>query len=143
MRTGDIIFVRGTSLISRLVLLFDKGKFSHVAIAVSDHEVIETNWKMKSKIVEFHYKDYEIVRLDLTDSQRNRVPVMAKTLEGKWYDYLQVLGYISKSRLNNPRYLICSELVSKVLSGIGYYAAPRQDLTPNELYTVLKQRVAE
>jgi Permuted papain-like amidase enzyme, YaeF/YiiX, C92 family len=141
MKAGDVIFVRGTSIISRLVRFFDKGKFSHVAIAISETEVIETNWNMRSKIVKFHYEDYEIVSLNLTDSQRDRIPAIASRLEGKLYDYLQVIGYIFKSRLNNPRHLICSELVYNILSEVGYnHDELTRDITPNELYAILNRQ---
>lgn len=141
MKAGDIIFVRGNSLISKLVRLFDNGRFSHVAIAVSETQVIETNWNMRSKIVDFHYKDYEIVTLDLTESQRRHVPFIANKYTGRLYDYLQVISYIFNSRLNNPRHLICSELVYNILSEVGYVKDDSlRDATPNELYTVLNRR---
>lgn len=141
MKAGDVIFVRGTSFISRIVRFFDKGEFSHVAIAVSDYYVIETNWNMKSRIVPFHYEDFELIELNLTEYQRWRVPVIAKKYEGRMYDYLQVIGYIFKSRLNNPRHLICSELVYNILSEVGYVRDERlRDITPNELYTLLNRK---
>lgn len=140
MKAGDIVFVRGTSLISRIVRFFDRGQFSHVAIAVSDNEVLESNWNMKSKIVEFHYDDYEIVTLDLTYVQIQSVPAIARQLEGRWYDYLQVLSYVFDGRLNNPRHLICSEVVYNVLSKVGYMNDPSlRDIKPNELYSILKE----
>ncbi|MFR7272437.1 hypothetical protein ACLVL5_06035 [Streptococcus pneumoniae] len=141
MKAGDIVFVRGNSLVSRLVRLFDRGKFSHVAIAVSDSEVIESNWNMKSKVVPFHYDDYEIVTLELSVNQRRRIPIVAKKYEGRMYDYLQVIAYIFKGRLNNPRHLICSELVYNILSEVGYiHDDSLRDITPNELYTLLADR---
>lgn len=140
MKAGDIVFVRGTSIISKIIRLFDKGKFSHVAIAISETHVIETNWNMRSKIVEFYYEDYEVVSLALTDSQRQRVPVIASKFVGKWYDYIQVIGYIFNSRLNNPRHLICSELVYNILSEVGYINDEKlRDITPNELYKILNE----
>jgi hypothetical protein len=141
MKSGDIVFVRGTSLIAKIVRFFDKGRFSHVAIAVNEHEVIETNWNMKSKIVKFHYEDYEVVHLNLTDFQRQCIPVIAKKLEGRQYDYLQVIGYIFNSRLNNPRHLICSELVYNILSEVGFINDVNlRDITPNELYEFLNRQ---
>ncbi|MCY8256442.1 hypothetical protein MOC12_21020 [Bacillus spizizenii] len=141
MKAGDVIFVRGTSFVSRLVRFFDKGQFSHVAIAVSETHVIETNWNMTSKIVPFHYEDYESVELKLTDFQRRCVPVIARRYEGRMYDYIQVIGYIFKSRLNNPRHLICSELVYNILSEVGYVRDERlRDITPNELYELLNRK---
>ncbi|WP_353856790.1 hypothetical protein [Bacillus sp. Bos-x628] len=141
MQAGDIVFVRGNSLVSRLVLLIDRGRFSHVAIAVSDSDVIETNWNMQSKVVPFHYDDYEIVTIELKGNQRRRIPIVAKRYEGRMYDYLQVLAYIFKGRLNNPRHLICSELVYNILSEVGYiHDECLRDITPNELYTLLTDR---
>lgn len=138
MRAGDVVFVRGNSIISKLIRLFDKGRFSHVAIAVSDTHVIETNWNMKSRIVEFKYKDFELVRLPLTEDQRIRVAVEAKMLEGVPYDYIQILFLMFSSRLNNPRHFICSELVYTVLRNVGYLNdTSLRDSTPNELYKAL------
>lgn len=141
MRAGDIVFVRGTSLISKLVRMIDKGEFSHVAIAVSDTQVIEANWYMRSKIVTFHYEDFEIVRLNLTDNQVTQIPLVAKKFEGKMYDYLQVLSYLFKGRINNPRHLICSELVYNILSEVGYINDDSlRDIKPNELYKILTSK---
>lgn len=138
MRAGDVVFVRGNSIISKLIRLFDKGRFSHVAIAVSDTHVIETNWNMKSRVVEFKYKDFELVRLPLTEDQRIRVAVEAKMLEGVPYDYIQILFLMFSSRLNNPRHFICSELVYTVLRNVGYLNDTYlRDSTPNELYKAL------
>lgn len=138
MRAGDVVFVRGNSIVSKAIRFFDKGRFSHVAIAVSDTHVIETNWNMRSKIVEFYYDDYEIVELPLTDEQRVRVIVEAKLLEGIPYDYLQILFLMFASRLNNPRYFICSELVYTILKNVGYLTdTSLRDSTPNEMYGAL------
>lgn len=141
MRKGDVVFVRGTGIISKLVRLFDKGSFSHVAIAVSDTEVIETNWNMRSKIVEFHYEDYEIVEIDLAKIQRSYVPVVARRYEGLRYDYIQIISFMFKGRLNNPRHLICSELVYHILKDIRFiHDESLRDATPNELYEILKSK---
>jgi cell wall-associated NlpC family hydrolase len=135
MKPGDLVFVRGSSWISKLVRFFDPGQFSHVGVVVNEDLVIEANWDMKSKIVPFYYKDYEVVPLDLTDKERSMVLPVAQSLEGRWYDYFQILSYVFRSRVNNPRYLICSELVYTVLNEIGYLTDTNLlDSTPNELY---------
>lgn len=142
MKAGDVIFVRGTSVISKIVRLFDRGQFSHVAIAVSDSEVIETNWNMRSKIVPFHYKDYEVVSLNLSDSQRTHIKNIASQYQGKLYDYLQVISFLFWGRLNNPRHLICSELVFNLLYDVGYLTDESlRDCTPNELYETLTEAI--
>jgi hypothetical protein len=139
MKAGDIIFVRGDSLLSKIIRFFDEGIFSHVAIAVSETEVIEANWNMKSNIVPFHYDNYEIVSLDLTNVQRSNVKKEASKLEGRWYDYIQIIGYMFNRRINNPRNLICSELVYLILSRIDFIDDKNiRECTPNELYRYLK-----
>lgn len=138
MKAGDLIFVKGDSIISKAIRLFDKGRFSHVAIAVSDTHVLETNWNMKSRIVECSYTDFEVVSLPLTEDQRIRIVVEAKLLEGVPYDYIQILFLMFSSRLNNPRHFICSELVYTVLKNVGYQIDNSlRDSTPNELYGAL------
>lgn len=138
MKAGDLIFVKGDSIISKAIRLFDKGRFSHVAIAVSDTHVLETNWNMRSRIVECSYTDFEVVSLPLSEDQRIRVIVEAKLLEGVPYDYIQILFLMFSSRLNNPRYFICSELVYTVLKNVGYpIDNSLRDSTPNELYGAL------
>lgn len=139
MKAGDVVFVRGTSLISKIIRFFDKGEFSHVAIAVNETEVIEINWNIKSEIVPFYYKDYEIVRLDLTEYQRDQILPIARSLEGRWYDYLQILGFFFNGKFNDPRKFICSELVYIILSKVRFITDKRiKDYTPNELYQTLK-----
>ena len=145
IQPGDIIFVRGTGLISRLIRFFDgRGEFSHVVIAISETEIIESNWNMKSKIVEMHYleEDYEIIRLaDMSQEEKDNLRHVAESLEGKLYDYFQILAILFKSRLNNPRYLICSELVYLILFEIGYGKDTKLlNSTPNELYNKLKAK---
>lgn len=96
---------------------------------------------MKSRIVEFTYEDFELVRPNLTDQQRAEIPAAAKQLEGRLYDYLQILAYIFKSRVNNPRFLICSELVYRTLLAVGFAVPSKyEDATPNELYAFFKAR---
>lgn len=148
IQPGDIIFVKGTGLISRLVRFFDgRGEFSHVAIAISPTEILESNWNMKSKIVPMSYleDEYVIIRLaDMTQEEKGRLREAAESLEGVIYDYLQIISILFKGRLNNPRYLICSELVYLMLLRIGY----EQDTmllnsTPNELYNILRAKEYE
>lgn len=144
MKSGDVVFVRGNSSISSLIRLFDKGEFSHVAIYVSDKEVLEAQYFTKSSIVPFHFSDYEIVDLNLTNEQRKQISEIAPSLTGKQYDYVQILQYIIRKifkefKWNNPNNMICSEIVDILLYTVG--AIPEHDylgnMTPNELYNYL------
>lgn len=146
MKSGDVVFVRGNSPISSLIRLFDKGEFSHVSICVSDgcKEVLEAQYFTTSSIVPFHFSDYEIVDLDLTDEQRKQISEIAPSLTGRQYDYFQILQYIIRKifkefKWNNPNNMICSEIVDLLLYSVD--AIPEHDylgnLTPNELYRYL------
>jgi uncharacterized protein YycO len=149
---GDIIFVRNNNwFTTNLITFFDKGRFSHVAIAVSDTHVVEAQWGTKVRIIPFYYgqDEYAVVDLGLTQEEREKVSDIALTMTGKWYDYPQLFGYAFKKILgkkngrnifNNPNNWICSELVYYMLVSIGKIKQEDtlNDLTPNQLYNFLK-----
>lgn len=148
MRSGDIVFVRGKSPLSNLIRLFDHGQFSHVAICLSNNAVLEAQYFTKSRIVPFYFKDYEIVQLNLTESQRERVKDLGLNLIGYYYDYGQILSYFLRGVwkgdlkiLNSPNNYICSELIGIILSDIGFVPKDKYmgNITPNELYNYLRE----
>jgi hypothetical protein len=148
MKSGDIVFVRGNSLISKLIRLFDKGSFSHVAICLTENIVLEAQYFTTSRTVPFYFTDYEIVDLNLSDSQRERIQDLGLNLVGRIYDYKLILSYFlrrvwnKKIKIyNSPNNYICSELVEILLQDVGAIPKDEQlrDMTPNELYRYLRQ----
>lgn len=149
IKTGDIIFVRGTSIISKIIRFFDKGKFSHVCIAISDTHILEAQYFKKVSIKPFYYgrKQIEIIDLEMDEEQKRKAISVGLSLTGIWYDYIQLFYYVFKkifklngrNFLNNPNNLICSELVNQLLLATGYIAPHEkvEDLTPNQLYNYL------
>lgn len=148
MRAGDIVFVRGHSIISRLVKWIDKGgEFSHVSVAVSESHIIEAEYSTRVTIRPFQYEDYEILDLGLSDLERVWIATLAKEEVGKWYDYGQVLWIIlrrffrmeGENRFNSPNNFICSELVNYLLYEIHKIPPGTNltDCTPNQLYAYL------
>lgn len=137
MRAGDIVFVRGKSPIATLIRLFDKGSFSHVAVAVSETHIIEAEWDTKARIAKMEYDDFEIIDLGLTDKQRDIIVHEGIDLVGMWYDYLQIVGYIFFKDMGSPKSLICSELAYILLNKVGIDIKDRH-IKPNELYKRLK-----
>lgn len=147
LQIGDIVFVRGTSLVSQIIRKID-GQYSHVTMMVTDYDSIEAVYHSKCKIMPFEHEDYDVLRLDLTEEQRAKILSVAKTLEGKRYDFLQILRILYEDlfhrkgeyKFNSPNRLICSEAVVIILQEIG--AIPRgivpKDTTPNRLYEYLK-----
>ncbi|MCY9056039.1 hypothetical protein MOE90_20555 [Bacillus spizizenii] len=157
VKKGDIIFVQGKGVVSRIIRVFDKGKFSHVAIAMSESQVIEADVDTKVAVRPLSmdkYRMVEIVDLELTLKQREEVVKSALKMVGTKYDYIQLLwyalrkifGFRGRNRLNNPKYVICSEMVFRALNeagiledlGIDESYEDGIDLTPNELYDLVK-----
>lgn len=157
MKKGDIVFVQGKGIISRFIRLIDNGKFSHVAIAISESEVIEADVDTRVAIRTFDSSKYtiiEVVDLGISQEQRDRVYYSALDMLGVKYDYFQLLWYGLRklfnfkgdNKFNNPRHVICSELVFIVLEEIGVLEDlgikeglnRGIDLTPNELYDLVK-----
>jgi Permuted papain-like amidase enzyme, YaeF/YiiX, C92 family len=157
LRRGDIVFVQGKGIIADITRFFDKGMFSHCAIAISDSKVIEADIDTRVAVRPFIREDYKVIEaidLGFTNKQRMDVYNSAVKQLGRKYDYIQLIWYALRkflrlkgyNRLNNPRYVICSELVFIVLNetgildelGIKETAFRGTDLTPNELYDLVK-----
>ena len=149
MKPGDIIFIRGNSLISKIIRFFDPGHFSHVVIAISENKVLEAQYGTKVHIneIDLTNKFYKIIDIGLSDEERDKVVHLGIELIGKRYDYLQILGYIIRkfykpfqsNFFNSPNNLICSELVYILLKRLGKIDEKTDliDATPNELYRYL------
>ena len=147
MKAGDIVFTRGKGLVSRLIRLFDRGDYTHVAIAVSSTHVIEAQRFVTTRLVKMDYEEYDVLDLNLTPAERQQAIIAAHQFLGRRYDYLQIGWHMAKQLFglkgtfvsNNPNTLICSELVSRVLHEIGYmdHFDTLYELTPNQLYDTL------
>lgn len=136
MQAGDIIFVRGNSLLSSIIKHFDNGEFTHVAIALDDKHVIEADCFKRVSIAHLKYDDYEIVSLPV---DAFFIAEKAFSYIGKRYDYIQIFSYMSRKFfktgvINDPSALICSELVADILE-----MPVLINSTPNELYKAIKK----
>ena len=131
-------------MISKIIRLFDKGVYSHVAIAISDTMILEAQYFTRSRIVENYHIDYDIVSIDRVGGNEERIISLANSLVGKWYDYRQVIGYVLKKPWNNPNNMICSELVAVLLYELGVNNTMDLEefsmMTPNELYSYLTKK---
>jgi hypothetical protein len=150
-KTGDIVFVRGKSWISRTIKFFDRGEFSHVAVFISPEEIIEAEYSTTARIVPFEYPDYEIIKVNITFGQQERVKNIAKDLEGTRYDMFQIIRLFLKivfgikevGKFNNLKQLACSELAGVLSMEMGYGGEELINMTPNELYRYLKEEVKQ
>lgn len=148
MKTGDVVFVREKGIIPSIIRFFDRGKFNHVAIFVSDTEILEAEYNTKVRMIKFPYDDFEVISLNLTDEQQEKVKSFAPQFVGENYDFLEILsiwfricfGITELGKFNNPKSVICSELVAYFLENLKIAPIGTELLAPNELYTFLKSK---
>lgn len=157
MNAGNIVFVQGKGLISKIIRFIDKGDYSHVAIATDFDTVIEADVDTRVATRQFEpdkYSKITVMDLGLSFDDSVRVIDEASKMINAKYDYIQLLWYglrkmfnlKGSNKLNNPKNVICSELVFIVLSksgildelGIDYDYFEGISLTPNELYDLVK-----
>lgn len=147
---GDILFVRGNSLLSKIINKVD-GEYSHVALSLTNREgiedvILEAQSFTDSRITKNYIEDYDIVRLKLTEHQKQKLLEVAITSVDYDYDYSQILNIFlnklfGRKRVNDKNKLICSELIIAVLFEIGFLEIQDYleyiNCTPNELFELL------
>lgn len=148
MKAGDLVFVRSKGIIPSLIRFFDKGRFSHVAIAYSDTEILEAEYNTRVHVIPMpeEYKDFEVVPLHL--GENNRIVEFSKDYIGKKYDFLEifriwfrkVFKWRGLDRFNDTREVVCSELVGDYLEFVGIAEKGTELMAPNELYKFIKSK---
>jgi uncharacterized protein YycO len=151
MQTGDIIFVGGNDLIDEIIRFFDHGDYNHVAMFVSDTEILEAQYNTKVHVVDNFYDgpDYKtiVIPMNLDDEQKGKLEKLKDQYIGEGYDYgdifikfLRLEFGINLERFENPNEQICSELVGRLLVGLGLADESVVDMAPNELFRYLKNK---
>ena len=138
MNTGDIILVKNNKLISKIIKWWTKSEYSHVALAVDDLHMYETNYDTNShiKIIDFPTNMYDIYRLKDTsklDTEKLN-KFMKEHLKNK-YDLGEIFKIVFK--INTPdddgKY-ICSMLVREAFLDQGIDLTPGIEIpTPEDL----------
>lgn len=144
MKAGDLIFVAETGFIPDLIRDFDHGPFDHVAIAVSDTQILEAQYGHKVSVKDFPYAEdkYAIISLNLTDKEIARIPEFDNKYEGEDYDFEEIisiavrllLGLEHIDLLNNKNEVICSELAAYFAQNFGKAEKGTDLLAPNQLF---------
>ena len=141
MKPGDLVFVTGSSFISKIIKAITKSLYTHVAIVVSDNIILEADAFKTVTISELNYDKYVIVSTGLNLTEKDVLHTAIKFI-GKKYDYLQILKIllnkflkIALPFLNIKSRYTCVELAVSILqeNGISITAD-----TPAELYKNLQ-----
>lgn len=154
---GDVIFVKGTGLVSRMIRFVTGGEWSHCAIFLDDNTLLETEWSTKCRIINIEDTDYlekehEVISIPLTQEQKELLQVVTYMTLGKKYDFWLILKLLikclfrTKIKKNSYETLVCSELVGYVLLSLGIFTYDEVHIantSPSELYDILKEKVGE
>ena len=108
---------RGKSFISRAIRWQTRGVYSHVAVMLSEREIVEA-WhnpaevRVIGSLSEGHTRGtpVDIFEIDIDSQQCLAVRDFLLDQVGKPYDFAGVLRFLSRREKNNPDKWFCSEL---------------------------------
>lgn len=159
MKAGNLVFVQGTHLSELGIEFVTGGPFYHVALAVSDTEIIEALLNGVAKSPVSNYERYAVYEcIGITNEQVEKAVAYAHSHLGESYDYLRDAGFFMNfilELLHKDRTpsmwaqhgkIICSSLVDLSLRSGGYVLREdRQpgDVTPMSLIYTPKVRFLE
>jgi hypothetical protein len=149
---GSILFIHTSSPLSWIIRKVTKSQFSHVAISISDDnaQIVEADVFKRLGAKMNPYKNYEVVDVEMNESQREQLLIFLKSVYGKQYDYLFILGIFLRLigvRRNDmwsdrSNRIMCSELVDDAFLSVGIDLVPNRatdNVTPADLYNALTQ----
>lgn len=140
---GDLIFVRGTSPLSRGIELAEHGRYSHVAIYAGDGKVIEAQGgrTVGYNDLAAYAGKYDVGRVQCALFRRKQVLEYAKKQFGIRYDYTLIAFLFMKLtfqmdwslKYKEHQAFICSTLVNDAWGESGVRLCPNDYPTPQEL----------
>ena len=109
---------KGKSFASRLIKLVTGGEYSHVAIMLSDNEIVEA-WSSSNKVrVISSLSDghtaktpVDIYELPMTELQETRFISGLRSYIGVKYDWMGLVAYLFGRNMQVEKKVFCSELV--------------------------------
>ncbi|MED1201935.1 hypothetical protein [Heyndrickxia acidicola] len=91
----NFVFYRGNSWISRIIKLFTKGQYSHVALMLDHIHILQTDYKTPVSIQHFNYKSksYDVYELaiELTEQQKKLLIDYIKVNLSDKYDWKYII----------------------------------------------------
>jgi len=149
MRTGDIIFFKSDTFISKLIIKLTNSPYSHVALYIGNNEVIEADRFIKVRKRTLGAKEIIFVKETsslLSEQQKINLVSVASSYIGRDYDYKKILVWLIRllfrreTRLvDDANGLICSELIDRAFADIGVDLVPERedgDVLPSHLLNI-------
>ncbi|KIL38297.1 hypothetical protein SD70_27160 [Gordoniibacillus kamchatkensis] len=141
MNPGDLIFVSGIDVISRIIRWVTESKYSHVAIYVGGGRVIEAQAFRKVGFQELAYYEgkYDVKPIRLREPQRIHGLVWILNQRGRpysyWSDFVILLRCLFNIHIpwHEGLAIICSRLGRDFLFHCGL-PIPDENMSPEDLY---------
>lgn len=145
MHTGDIVFFKGESLISKIISKLTKSPYTHVAVVIMNEVILESDRFIETRLRPLHDDEiYTIMRCELNSAQKEMIIANSINFIGKKYDYLQIakwffkltFNFDGKGLVNNANRVYCSELVDILFKSVGIDLLPDKqdgDVLPSDL----------
>lgn len=167
VRAGDILLVRGSATISRLILWGERSKAdgedaplpSHAALIVDDHGgIVEANADGVDYTADLFAKYDDIAHkiaiyrpIGLTSVQRSMVVLNGRRLQGRPYGYLELFVHMADQKLFGgrvvarkllsvvgDRFEICSKVVAQAYAGVRSFGVPAYAAEPDDILRWVK-----
>lgn len=147
---GDLIFVRGSGFIARMIEDVTRSKYSHVAIYVGYGQVFEAQGMRTAgyrPLLDYN-GSYDVVCTDRTPSEVFKGIAWLKQQKGREYSYWSIFVIAVKKLFgidipwHEGREIICSRLARDYVYQLGY-PIPDVDMTPEEVYEWMMQNTLQ
>jgi len=149
VQTGDIVFIKNTSWISKLIVWW-AGLWSHnMGIINYDREIVEATIPRVRKANLSIYKglQYAILttKTPLTDEEKSILVKFWTSKIGVWYDWRGILSFPLRRNIGNKNYFFCSELIIEGYRLIGRELLRSETswVTPADLYKSTELKIIE
>lgn len=120
LKPYDLVFVKGNTLLDRIIKSRLKSKYSHVGMMLDDKHIVETGFNVPLSIRHFHYTDYDIVRVNFTDKQKEKLKeFIFKTLQSR-YDLAEIAAYLGFYFADKANEYICISWTEHALQYAGF-----------------------
>lgn len=131
--TGDLIFVKPTNVMGKLVAFFGGSKYCHVGILVDDSHIAEINLGYEFNIRPMTYTSYDVYRV--TDPfEANQLMNVIWGKIGMQYDVFDIFRVLFNFRFcATPKKAICSEIVNQCFGLLGIQLSKEKIPTPQDL----------